>query len=117
MTAIERLKRKNEKLKWQVANWERKEIERSSCCIQNEEGVKNLTTALKELRGFAQRNLERAKKAHLAAKKACVKGARWNVEVRMQEAREHEALRFFNVVRDRVEEALLRLLRGGRSST
>lgn len=57
-----------------------------------------LELALKELLGFATRNLERAKRAHVEAF--------GQVEREILEAREHEAQRFYNVVKDRVAQAL-----------
>lgn len=66
-----------------------------------------LSLALNDLLGFAERNLRRAQAAHADAKKRIYKresDRRLNVAI--QEAREHEAQRFFFVVRERVAEAL-----------
>jgi len=52
---------------------------------------------LKELLGFAERNLKRAQAAHLAALGVD------QLECAKMEAREHEALRFYNVVREVAE--------------
>jgi hypothetical protein len=72
--------------------------------------VEKLTTALNELLGFAERNWRRAQLACSSAKVNRFDGTELSEEVRVErlvlEGREHEALRFYNVVRDRVAEAL-----------
>lgn len=60
-----------------------------------------LELALKELLGFAKRNLARAKQAYLASL-----GELDESEHKIAAAREHEAQRFYNVVKDRVAQAL-----------
>lgn len=66
-----------------------------------------LSLALNDLLGFAERNLKRAQAAHTDAKTRIYKlesDRRFNVAI--QEAREHEAQRFYFVVRERIAEAL-----------
>jgi hypothetical protein len=65
--------------------------------------VEALTLALNELLGFAERNLQRARVATVEARKTQSVD---HVNARVMEGREHEALRFFMVVQDRVKEAL-----------
>lgn len=60
-----------------------------------------LAQALKDILGFSERNQKRAEMALQAAYIA-----KLEKEVIVQEARLHEAQRFFHVVRDRVAEAL-----------
>ncbi len=62
-----------------------------------------LELALKELLGFATRNLARAKKARIQEERVEALG---RLERDVLEAREHEAERFYNVVKDRVAQAL-----------
>ena len=40
-----------DELTWQVSNWERKEIERASCCWENEKQVRDLKAELETLKG------------------------------------------------------------------
>lgn len=45
-----KLKQVNAGLKWEVENWERKEIEEASCCMNNEKKAKELELEVLKLR-------------------------------------------------------------------
>lgn len=71
--------------------------------------VESLTTALNELLGFANRNRDRALKAYISAQELAEEGTddcTIITNVLVQEARYHEARRFYDVVKLRVAEAL-----------
>lgn len=63
-----------------------------------------LETALRELSGFAERNVERSKRA-FEAEKAKPHDAD-STDLDVAEARYHDAQRFYLVVNERVKEAL-----------
>lgn len=70
----------------------------------NSDRVQVLTTALNDLLGFSQRNVQRAE---MALKNTLTeKGEEAELRRAVMEARLHEAQRFFFVVRERVAEAL-----------
>lgn len=70
-----------------------------------------LTLALRELKGFAERNAKRAEKyvemtaEHVKQKRTGIEEIDRNTNMQA-EARHHEAVRFLLVVRERVKEAL-----------
>ncbi len=79
--------------------------------LAHQKQIARLTQALNELLGFAERNLKRAEqyskltREHVKANRGGITQTDFN-DLLKAEAREHEASRFFCVVRDRVAEAL-----------
>lgn len=54
-----RLLEENNNLRWQVNNWERKEVHKASCCSDNEDQVKSLTSKLSEAQAANERDRSR----------------------------------------------------------
>ncbi len=40
---VKKLRAENKALRWQVANWERKEVLRATCCVEHEKALRTIS--------------------------------------------------------------------------